>query len=173
VTARLQLQGLKCVRVDGLPGMFTRRRLIFAGMFIIILGIVSLAMVGSHVGRAAPSTITVPDDYPTIQQAINAASPGDTIFVRNGTYHENVLVNKTVNLIGENNQTTIIDAGGVGTVIRVSASGLTPGSADNVTIANFTLANSGTGVTDSSLTLDGVEGCNVTGVRDVNDPTYG
>ena len=117
-------------------------------------------------GRASPSVITVPTDYPTIQQAINAANPGDTVFVENGTYPGNVVVNKTVNLIGENNQSTIIDGGGVGTVLTVSASGLPPGSADNVTIANFTLANSGSGPSDSALLLNGVEGCNVTGVRD-------
>jgi len=32
----------------------------------------------------------------TIQEAINAANPGDTVYVRNGTYYENIVVNKTV-----------------------------------------------------------------------------
>lgn len=39
-------------------------------------------------------TIYVPDDYPTIQLAINNSSPGDTIIVRDGTYEENIMVNK-------------------------------------------------------------------------------
>ncbi len=39
------------------------------------------------------STIYVPDDYPTIQQAVNASSPGYTIIVRDGVYTENVVVN--------------------------------------------------------------------------------
>ena len=39
-------------------------------------------------------TIYVPDDYPTIQLAINNSSPGDTIIVRDGTYVENIIVNK-------------------------------------------------------------------------------
>lgn len=60
---------------------------------------------------ADPTTIRVPDDYPTIQEAINAASPGDTIQVAAGTYYERVTVNKTVTLIGEDPLTTIIDDG--------------------------------------------------------------
>jgi len=46
--------------------------------------------------RAAPvpGTIYVPDDYPTIQAAVDAASSGGTIIVRDGIYTENVDVNK-------------------------------------------------------------------------------
>ena len=44
--------------------------------------------------EASPATICVPDDHPTIQAAVNAASPGDAIIVRDGTYTENVAVNK-------------------------------------------------------------------------------
>jgi len=40
------------------------------------------------------NTIYVPDDYSTIQQAVDDASAGDTIIVRDGTYTENVDVNK-------------------------------------------------------------------------------
>jgi parallel beta-helix repeat protein len=56
-----------------------------------------------------PRTVIVPDDYPTIQAAINAASDEDTVFVRNGTYYENVVINKTVSLMGESKETTVID----------------------------------------------------------------
>ena len=153
--------------------MFMRRTMKFAGIFIVILSIMASAGLNLQRGIASPGIITVPTDYPTIQQAINAANPGDTVFVKNGTYLGDVLVNKTVNLIGENNQSTIIDGGGVGTVLTVSASGLPSGSADNVTIANFTLANGGSGASDSALMLNGVEGCNVTGVRDEADPPNG
>ena len=37
------------------------------------------------VGSAGAATIYVPDDYPTIQDAIKAASDSDTIIVRPGT----------------------------------------------------------------------------------------
>jgi nitrous oxidase accessory protein NosD len=55
-----------------------------------------------------PKTITVPDDYPTIQAAIDNASPSDTVFVRNGIYRETIIINKALTLIGENPNNTII-----------------------------------------------------------------
>ena len=58
--------------------------------------------------KSGPSTITVPDDFPTIQAAVDNASDGDTIFVRAGTYDEEVVVNKTLTLLGENRSTTTI-----------------------------------------------------------------
>jgi len=39
-------------------------------------------------------------DYTSIQAAIDASESGDTIIVHNGTYHENVVVNKQLTLIG-------------------------------------------------------------------------
>jgi len=51
--------------------------------------------------KAEPTTIIVPDDYPTIQEAVNAASPGDIIYVYGPYYYEEeVIVNKSVSLIG-------------------------------------------------------------------------
>ena len=45
---------------------------------------------------SSPVTIVVPDDYSTIQAAINAAATGDTVFVRNGTYYEHVTIDKSI-----------------------------------------------------------------------------
>ncbi len=61
-----------------------------------------------------PGTIRrVPEDYSTIQLAVDAAQPGDTVQVGPGTYHENVRVRfKNISLIGAGAENTVIDAGG-------------------------------------------------------------
>ena len=97
---------------------------------LLLIGMVSMAFDIQPV-KAEPGTITVPDDYPTIQEAIDAASPRDTIFVHSGIYYEHLVVNKTVSLIGENRNTTIIDGGGTGHIICVTVS--------NSVISGFTL----------------------------------
>jgi len=52
-----------------------------------------------------------PKNYSTIQTAIDYASDGDTVFVYNysSPYYENVRVTKSINLIGEDKNTTVID----------------------------------------------------------------
>ena len=54
--------------------------------------------------------IYVPDDYPTIQEAVNAASPGSgyTIIVRDDTYIENVNVAKQLTIRSENGSANCI-----------------------------------------------------------------
>ena len=84
---------------------------------------------------ASSKTIWVPDNFTSIQEAINNASDGDTIFVRADTYYEHVTISKSVSLIGEDRATTIIDGGGKGTIVSVTA--------DNVVINGLTMRNSG------------------------------
>ena len=50
-----------------------------------------LALIDKPVGTRS-SAIKVPSDYATIQEAVDAASPGDNIFVYTGTYDELVFV---------------------------------------------------------------------------------
>jgi parallel beta-helix repeat protein len=76
-----------------------------------------------------------PNNYSRIQDAIDNASSGYTIFVYNGTYFENIIINKAIDLIGENKVTTIIDADNNGDVISIFS--------DNVCISGFTILNSG------------------------------
>jgi parallel beta-helix repeat protein len=78
-----------------------------------------------------------PGNFSSIQTAINAAGNGDTVFVYDDSspYYENVVVDKTILLVGESPQTTIIDGSGIGDTIRLSASG--------VTVKWFTIQHSG------------------------------
>lgn len=50
---------------------------------------------------AEPQAITVPDDFSSIQAAVDAANPGDTVYVRGGSYEGIVEINKSISLIGE------------------------------------------------------------------------
>ena len=84
---------------------------------------------------SASKVIVVPDDYPTIQEAIDHANVGDTIKVRAGIYHENINVYKMLNIIGSGSSVTIIDGGGKGNVVEITA--------DGIKFTDFTVRNSG------------------------------
>ena len=78
---------------------------------------------------------TGPGNYTSIQNAVDNASDGDTVFVSDGTYYENVFVDKSINLLGENKNYTVSDANYKDDVVNIKA--------ENVTIEGFTLQNSG------------------------------
>ena len=62
------------------------------------------------VGAADDGILNVPSECSTIQAAIDAANPGNTINVAAGTYTEGLSISKSIHLIGENKDTVIIDA---------------------------------------------------------------
>ena len=114
--------------------------------------------------RVEYASIVVPDDFPTIQEGINKAVPGDTIYLKAGVYHEEILVNKSISLIGEDRYNTVVDGSGSGTVIQIRVS--------DVSVANLTVRNTGSSIEDSAIRLSGVENCSINGnvlIKDVND----
>ncbi len=68
---------------------------------------------------AIAAVIIVPDDHATIQEAIDAAVPGDTVLVKPGTYHENIdFTGKAVTVESEQGPAvTIIDGNQADTVV--------------------------------------------------------
>jgi len=108
--------------------------------------------------KSEPRTWTVDDDGPadfhTIQEAINAASDGDTIFVYNGTYCENIVVNKTVSLVGEDKADTIINGSGELVTIIVTSTCL---------ISDFMIRGAGYSQLDcTGIYINSTSGCIIT-----------
>jgi parallel beta-helix repeat protein len=74
--------------------------------------------------------------FGTIQKGIDNASQGDTVFVRKTHYYETLVISRSVNLVGENRDDTIIDGIGVEYLIRIQS--------DSVNLNGFTLMHSRT-----------------------------
>lgn len=72
-------------------------------------------------------------NYSSIQTAIDSATQGDTIFVFDDSspYYEHVIVDKSLTLVGENKETTIVDGNWTGEVISLTA--------DFIHISGFTI----------------------------------
>jgi nitrous oxidase accessory protein len=79
------------------------------GIILMLMFLAIIATQFTKPSEASSKTIMVPDDYPSITAAIGNATNGDTVFVREGTYSEpSLVINKTILLLGENANTTII-----------------------------------------------------------------
>ena len=78
---------------------------------------------------------TGPGNYTKIQDAIDNSTEGDTVFVFSGTYYESILIWKSISLVGENKENTILFPGAVeqndNSTIFISA--------DNSSIKGFTI----------------------------------
>ena len=78
-----------------------------------------------------------PNNYTTIQSAIDDANIGDTVFVFDDSspYYENVVVDKSIDLIGENRDTTVLDGSYDIYVVEIKA--------DGVAVSGFTIQHGG------------------------------
>jgi len=108
-------------------------------VLFLLLPVICLSLLGSvrFGAKASPTIIKVPQDYTTIQEAINHANPGDTVSVSAGTYYENLSIDKNLTLTGENRETTILNGGGCCGIEAIST---------NVTITGFKILNVTTGI---------------------------
>ena len=119
-------------------------------ILITLLIITTLTHQSTHANAPNSKTIIYVDDdgsanYTTIQAAINAAKPNDTIYVYPGFYQENIQINKTLTIQGENNSTTIIDGNQTQDTIHISA--------DSVTLTGFTIQQSGPSGRDAGIQI--------------------
>ena len=104
-----------------------------------VLGLVSLSMFAAS-AEAASLCVDAHGSagcFSSISAAVAAASPGDTIRVASGTYHEDVLIGKSLSLVGENPANTVISAKGYSNGVYVDGFS-NPGLA-HVVVTGFTV----------------------------------
>ena len=117
---------------------------------ILMVGIVAGALALNR-QREAVTVLRVPEDYPTIQSAINAAETADIIEVQAGTYNENLIVDRPVTLTAASfdaanpvNNRTVIDGGGGATIT------IPPNLTQMPTVRGFVIRSNNVGVQSSS-----------------------
>lgn len=98
-----------------------------ASLIVLLLSVSSLA----SLPQTQATTWQVPGDYTTIQAAVDAAAPGDTVEVSPDVYPESVIVSKSLTITGQDKSTTIVEGSESGYAFWLDA--------DGVTIQGFTL----------------------------------
>jgi len=74
-------------------------------------------------------------DFSSIQEGIDNAGPGDTVYIKSGEYKERIRIYEQIILKGESPEATIIDGQNLGTVIKVK-------NVDGIIIKNLSSKNS-------------------------------
>ena len=97
-----------------------------------VMGVALLISLFSAASTLNAATLTV-DENSSIGDTVKRATAGDTIVVKGGIRHERFVVDKSVTLRGEDG--AVIDGGGVGSVITISAPA--------VVVGGFTIRNTG------------------------------
>jgi len=97
--------------------------------------------------------------FDTIQTGIAAANTGDVIYVYEGTYNENIVINKQIRLFGEDKESTIIDGSAGNDVVTMTT------NADKFKLDSFTIRG-GSGTDGRGIFMDYVTGftisnCNI------------
>jgi hypothetical protein len=114
----------------------------------LVLAVAALAITPLSAPAATARTLNVPSDFKTIQAAVNAAHPGDTILIAPGRYKEGVIVKTPhITIRGLDRNKVIVD----GEFKR--SNGILVNKANDVTIENLTACcNTSNGVLWSYVT---------------------
>ncbi len=121
------------------------KRLLSIGIIILFIGMSLSSSTGFNVEQSNTATSngktlyvggSEPGNYTRIQDAIDNASDGDTVYVFDDSspYYEKLIVEKSITLIGEDKDTTIVDGKNNGTVIQINV--------DRVNVTGFTIKRS-------------------------------
>ena len=102
-----------------------------------ILAVTGIALATWTTGITAKS-ISVPSaGIKTIAQAVARVGMGDTVWVENGVYHENVLLASNMTLLAREPMKSVLNGGGRGTVVTLTK---------NSTVSGFEIRNGTIGV---------------------------
>jgi parallel beta-helix repeat protein len=139
-----------------LAGMAKLRKGFAVFLLLSLIGILMFQLNVQFV-CAGTKTIIVPEEYATIAEAVANASPDDTVFVKKGVYHENVLIDKSLLVIGEDSENTVI----------IGESSVNDGNvfmltADNVTVEGFTIKSQNYATAKQYANGVGIKGDNCT-----------
>jgi parallel beta-helix repeat protein len=125
-----------------------KRKWLAIGIILLFVGTCIIPAIAQDAEKPLPSSKgnwlyvggSGPGNYTRIQDAINNAIDGDTVFVYDDSspYYEHLTINYTITLKGENRTTTVIDGNNTGYIIDIKV--------DSVIICGFTLQNGKTGI---------------------------
>ncbi|KMQ52945.1 cell surface protein [Chitinispirillum alkaliphilum] len=92
----------------------------------------------------ATEVIRVPEHFSSIQEAIDHANTGDTVFVGEGVYRESVTLRESIHLLGASPELSIIRGNIVNPVVR---------GANGATLRNFTIENGNVGILAENISM--------------------
>lgn len=124
-------------------------------VLILIFSYIPLSFPNLQIQIYETGIIVVPDNYSSIQKAVNNAKEGQKIFVRSGSYQEYVTIDKSISIYGENREDTVIEGNGSHILLEIHS--------DNVTISNLWLRNA-----ETALYLKNVNNCRIFQIKITN-----
>jgi parallel beta-helix repeat protein len=150
-----------------------KRKWLAIGIILLFVGTCIIPVIAQNVEKSSSISRgdwlyvggSGPWNYSRIIDAVNDASDGDTVFVYNDSspYYENTIwINASINLIGENRNTTIIDGkggGGPTDVIRISA--------NKVKVTGFTIKNCSGTFEDTGIYISHAKDHGINHYRDI------
>ena len=172
---------MRCGEVSNLKNSIIKRCLILSiiGMFLVVNIVPSLSGISLKKSQLSQELVSFkepssrattlyvggsgPNNYTSIQAAIDDTMTGDTVFIYDDSspYFENIFIYKTINIVGENRDTTIINANNVGDVVEITT--------NSVKIDYVTLTNSGSGSGDAGIEINNVQYCRIKNVRCISN----
>ena len=128
------------------------KRVVITGLIFILLTSVFTFLCPIYIVKGATLNVGNGQTYSTIQAAINAANDNDVVYVHSGTYNENLVISKTINLTGVGSGSVTLSGSGDQT-LKINN--------NSVQISGLTIKN--TGGSYGCILLNSVTNCVITG----------